>query len=93
MTITFTVSRREISEEGLRGYLLLDRLNRLNGRCSPTHPAVEDILRDSRVTVVPQSRASFRSGLDLYHARPEKGYSLTDCISMQTMRRIDRGSH
>jgi len=23
----------------------------------------------------------------LYAARPDKGYSLTDCISMQTMRR------
>lgn len=29
------------------------------------------------------------AGLDLYGARPDKGYSLTDCISMQTMR--DRG--
>jgi predicted nucleic acid-binding protein len=27
--------------------------------------AVEDILQDSRVTVMPQSRASFRAGLDL----------------------------
>jgi predicted nucleic acid-binding protein len=26
-------------------------------------------------------------GLALYRARPDKGYSLTDCISMQTMRR------
>jgi predicted nucleic acid-binding protein len=36
---------------------------------------------------VPQSRASFLSGLQLYRARPDKGYSLTDCVSMQTMRR------
>jgi predicted nucleic acid-binding protein len=27
------------------------------------------------------------SGLALYQVRPDKGYSLTDCISMQTMRR------
>jgi predicted nucleic acid-binding protein len=27
------------------------------------------------------------SGFELYVARPDKGYSLTDCISMQTMRR------
>jgi predicted nucleic acid-binding protein len=26
-------------------------------------------------------------GLALYNSRPDKGYSLTDCISMQTMRR------
>jgi predicted nucleic acid-binding protein len=35
----------------------------------------------------PQSRESFLAGLDLYQARPDKGYSLTDCIAMQTMRR------
>ena len=39
------------------------------------------------VRVVPQSRESFLSGMALYEARPDKGYSLTDCISMQTMRK------
>ncbi len=48
---------------------------------------VEDLLTSSIVRVIPQSRNSFRAGLQLYHARPDKGYSLTDCISMQTMRR------
>jgi hypothetical protein len=38
------------------------------------------------VTVHPQSRVSFLSGLALYEARPDKGYRLTDCISMETMR-------
>ncbi len=32
-------------------------------------------------------RESFISGLQLYRARSDKGYSMTDCISMQTMRR------
>jgi predicted nucleic acid-binding protein len=36
--------------------------------------------------VHPQSRVSFLSGLALYEARPDKGYSPTDCISMETMR-------
>ena len=36
---------------------------------------------------VPQSRNSFLDGLALYNARLDKGYSLVDCISMQTMRR------
>ena len=27
------------------------------------------------------------AGLELYRARPDKHYSLTDCISMQTMRK------
>ena|SRR5579862_6059310 len=48
---------------------------------------VEDLLTNSIVRVIPQSRASFRAGLQLYRDRPDKGYSLVDCISMQTMRR------
>ena len=49
--------------------------------------AVQDILGDPAVRVMPQTRLSFLSGLKLYAARPDKGYSLTDCISMETMRR------
>ncbi len=45
------------------------------------------LLQDPDVRVIPQSRDSFLAGLDLYRARPDKGYSLTDCISMQTMTR------
>ena len=48
---------------------------------------VEDLLTSSIVRVLPQSRASFRAGLQLYRDRPDKGYSLVDCISMQTMKR------
>ena len=45
------------------------------------------VLSAPGVLVIPQSRASFLAGLGLYERRPDKGYSLTDCISMQTMRR------
>jgi predicted nucleic acid-binding protein len=45
------------------------------------------LFEDRAVRVVPQSRDSFLAGLNLYRARPDKGYSLTDCISMQTLRR------
>ena len=48
--------------------------------------AVAQLLANSRVQVIQQSRDSFLNGLELYGARPDKGYSL-DCISMQTMRR------
>lgn len=48
---------------------------------------VTDLLKSAGVLVFPQSRDSFLAGLDLYRARPDKGYSLVDCISMQTMRR------
>jgi uncharacterized protein len=49
--------------------------------------AAREILDDPGVQVRPQTRASFLSGMELYEARPDKGYSLIDCISMQTMRR------
>lgn len=49
--------------------------------------SVRGLLASPVVHVIPQSRASFLAGLDLYAQRPDKGYSLTDCISMQTMRR------
>jgi predicted nucleic acid-binding protein len=48
---------------------------------------VLELLKDPDVRVVPQSRESFLDGLELYRQRPEKNYSLTDCISMQAMRR------
>ena len=49
--------------------------------------AVRDLLTDPDIRVIAQSRSSFLEGLALYNRRPDKGYSLTDCISMQTMRR------
>jgi predicted nucleic acid-binding protein len=45
------------------------------------------LLESPKVRVIPQSRDSFLDGVALYMARPDKGYSLTDCVSMQTMRR------
>ena len=48
---------------------------------------VRSILTASTVRVLPQSRQTFLDGLAFYEARPDKGYSLTDCISMQAMRR------
>ncbi len=47
--------------------------------------SVEGILANPVTRVIPQSRESFLAGLQLYRARPDKGYSLVDCISMQTM--------
>ena len=45
------------------------------------------VLTDPHMTIIPQTHASFLDGLALYESRPDKEYSLTDCISMQTMRR------
>lgn len=46
-----------------------------------------NIFAEPHVTVFPQTHASFLEGLALYEARPDKQYSLTDCVSMQVMRR------
>ena len=48
---------------------------------------VRDILRDPHITVMPQSHASFLDALALYASRPDKEYSLVDCVSMRAMRR------
>jgi len=47
---------------------------------------VEAVKRNPNVTVVPQTRSSFDAGLRLYRQRPDKQYSMVDCISMETMR-------
>lgn len=47
---------------------------------------VREVLTDPNVDVIPQSHASFVAGLEFYESRPDKRYSLTDCVSMNTMR-------
>jgi uncharacterized protein len=47
---------------------------------------VREILNDPGIEVVAQSHESFLAGLALYERRPDKKYSLTDCISMNVMR-------
>ena len=48
---------------------------------------VHEIISDPTVKVVAQSHESFLGGFTLYAARPDKAYSLADCISMEAMRR------
>jgi predicted nucleic acid-binding protein len=47
-------------------------------------------LAHANTVVLPQTREAFAGGFDLYKARPDKGFSLTDCISMIEMRRQHR---
>jgi predicted nucleic acid-binding protein len=46
---------------------------------------IEKAMVNPLVIVRPQSHQSFLDGFALYKARPDKGYSLTDCISMEAM--------
>jgi uncharacterized protein len=49
---------------------------------------VHDVRSDPDVDVLPQTRADFDAALALFEARPDKGYSLTDCRSMAAQRAL-----
>ncbi len=71
--------------------VLTEYLNALGDKGSAVRLAAvrsaESILRNPGVTVIAQTRKVFLKGFALYKARPDKGYSLTDCVSMTIMRR------
>ena len=46
---------------------------------------VEDLRDDPETVIVPPSRKLFEQGMDLYNARGDKQWSLTDCISFVVM--------
>jgi predicted nucleic acid-binding protein len=46
---------------------------------------VRDVIEDQDIEIVPYTRDSLINGLAFYEARPDKGYSLTDCVSMLAM--------
>lgn len=48
--------------------------------------ATEEILANPDTEVVRHSHEGFLTGLAFYKARTDRGYSLTDCISMNAMR-------
>src|SRR5437588_585719 len=54
------------------------------GPLGRTHAAqvVRAIVTDPSTQVLPQTSAGFTDAPALYEARPDKGYSLTDCRSM-----------
>jgi uncharacterized protein len=50
---------------------------------------LRDLQNDARVTIIQPTKDIFDRGLDLYSRRPDKDWSLTDCISFLAME--DRG--
>jgi predicted nucleic acid-binding protein len=52
-------------------------------------PFIQALRADPLLTIVPPADDLFDRGLDLYHRRPDKEWSLTDCISFVVM--TDRG--
>jgi predicted nucleic acid-binding protein len=59
-----------------------DHLRRLACRLA------REVLNDAGIDVVAQSHESFLAGLALCERRPDKQYSLVDCISMNVMRQL-----
>lgn len=47
---------------------------------------VRDLRAEPRITVVPADERSFDRGLELYARTADKAWSVTDCISVATMR-------
>ena len=50
-------------------------------------PLRETLRADPACTIVPPSQELVDQGVELYDGRPEKHWSLTDCISFEVMRR------
>jgi predicted nucleic acid-binding protein len=49
---------------------------------------VRDMRNEPAIDVLPQTRDDFDAALALYEARPDKGYSLPDCRSMNALRAL-----
>ena len=47
---------------------------------------IEKILLDGNIQITDATHENFLNGFQLYQNRLDKGYSLTDCISMNVMR-------
>ncbi len=47
--------------------------------------AVQEMLRNGNIRVIPQTRPSFLDGLNRFRRRLDKAYSLQDCIAMNVM--------
>lgn len=50
---------------------------------------IEKILLNQNVEIIEATHENFLDGFELYRNRLDKGYSLTDCISMNAVRRRD----
>jgi uncharacterized protein len=73
--------------------VLTETINFFASSPAPMRAAVSQlvvqIIADYNIQVIPQTHESFIEGLELFQQRFDKGYSLTDCISMITMKKLD----
>jgi predicted nucleic acid-binding protein len=49
----------------------------------------QNILDERNIQLIAYNQELRQAGIELYQKRPDKGYSLTDCISMIVMKKLD----
>jgi predicted nucleic acid-binding protein len=73
--------------------ILTELLNALSGRGDYLRQSAinltNDLKNDSSIEIIPQTSEQFQQAFDFYQRRLDKGYSLTDCASMQIMRQLE----
>lgn len=71
------------------GWVLLEFANAVSkSRKRHYYPSLlEDLKQSSQVKIIPPDEALFDEGTSLYRHRPDKDWSLTDCISFIVMER------
>ena len=80
-------SRRHGSQLVTTQSVLVEVGNALRDPClrSATEQLIRSIWNSSDVVVIAEGTEPFLAGLDLYGKRPDKAWSLTDCISFAVM--------
>lgn len=48
-------------------------------------PFIRQLGQDPKAAIIPATHGLMETGLELYHARPDKDWPLTDCISFVVM--------
>jgi hypothetical protein len=68
----------------------LCRTHKKRGDCTGPasgSPGYEDLRIDPHVTIIPMSNQFHEVGINLYTKRPDKDWSLTDCVSFLIMQK------
>lgn len=71
----------------LKDYILMELGNALSSISRRHHlvPLVESLKANRKVELIPANEELFERGLELFGQRPDKDWSLTDCISFVVM--------
>lgn len=73
-------------------YVLIELVNRLSSSRQSrqrAHVLLASIQADRRTRVFPANSDWMRRGIMLHAQRPDKSWSLTDCISFEVMKHLD----